>query len=153
MRINRRQNWEGKFLLQKIKTGRRSKMATGTQMQTAWALGIRDLAETLETHLAEVKHQGEMKLQHPEPLASGKLPNTLKEQAAATTTPTPPAHQSTRPPPCRPTRPLPHGPAWLLPTSLPPTCRLVAAHHRKALAPPDTGSKPAYEAQINKTGC
>jgi hypothetical protein len=27
----------------------------------------------LETHLAEVKHQGELKLQHPEPLAHGRL--------------------------------------------------------------------------------
>jgi hypothetical protein len=27
----------------------------------------------LETHMAEVKHQGELKLQHPEPLACGSL--------------------------------------------------------------------------------
>jgi hypothetical protein len=37
---------------------RRSKMETVTQMQTALALGIRDLAEALETHLAEVNHKG-----------------------------------------------------------------------------------------------
>jgi hypothetical protein len=49
------------------------KMATVTQMQTAWALWIRDLAETLETHLVEVKHKGELKLGHPEPLAHGRL--------------------------------------------------------------------------------
>jgi hypothetical protein len=46
-------------------------MATGTQMRTAWAPGIRNLAETLETHLAEVKHKGELKLWHSEPLARG----------------------------------------------------------------------------------
>jgi hypothetical protein len=46
---------------------------TGTQTQTAWALEIRDLAEMLETHLAEVKHKGEMKCWHPEPLAHGRL--------------------------------------------------------------------------------
>jgi hypothetical protein len=50
-----------------------SKMASGTQLQTAWAPWIRDLAEILETHLAEVKHQGETKLQHSEPLAHGSL--------------------------------------------------------------------------------
>jgi hypothetical protein len=55
------------------KKGRRSKMVTGTQMQTAWAPWIRDLAETLETYLAEVKHKGEQKLWHPEPLAHGRL--------------------------------------------------------------------------------
>jgi hypothetical protein len=38
-------------------------------MQTVWAPGIRDLAETLETCLAEVKHQEDLKLWHPEPLA------------------------------------------------------------------------------------
>jgi hypothetical protein len=36
-------------------------------------LGIKDFAEMLETHLAEVKHQGELKLQHPEPLAHRML--------------------------------------------------------------------------------
>jgi hypothetical protein len=45
---------------------------TGTQTQTVGALGIRDLAEMLRTHLAEVK-QGDLKLQHPEPLACGRL--------------------------------------------------------------------------------
>jgi hypothetical protein len=43
-KLNNQQNWE------------ESKMATGTQLQTAWALWIRDLAETLEPHLQEVKH-------------------------------------------------------------------------------------------------
>jgi hypothetical protein len=32
-----------------------------TQKQTVWATIIKDLSETLETCLAEVKHQGEMK--------------------------------------------------------------------------------------------
>jgi hypothetical protein len=35
-----------------------------------------DFAERLETHLAEVKHQGELKHQHPEPLARGRLLHT-----------------------------------------------------------------------------
>jgi hypothetical protein len=48
-------------------------MATETQMQTEQVQGIRDLAELLETHLAEVKHQGELKLWHPEPQARGSL--------------------------------------------------------------------------------
>jgi hypothetical protein len=34
---------------------------------------MRELAETLETHLPEVKYEGEPKLQHPEPLAHGRL--------------------------------------------------------------------------------
>jgi hypothetical protein len=51
----------------------RSKMATGTQTQTAWALWLRDPAEMLEPQLAEVKHQGELKLWHPETLACGRL--------------------------------------------------------------------------------
>jgi hypothetical protein len=48
-------------------------MATGTQMQTVLAPCIRDLAETLKSHLVEVKCQGELKLWHPEPLACGRL--------------------------------------------------------------------------------
>jgi hypothetical protein len=32
-------------------------MATGTQTQTSGAPGIRDLAEMLEIHFAEVKHR------------------------------------------------------------------------------------------------
>jgi hypothetical protein len=31
----------------------------------------------LETHFAEVKHKGELKPQHPEPLASGRLLHTM----------------------------------------------------------------------------
>jgi hypothetical protein len=46
-------------------------MVTGTQLQIAWAPWIRDTAEMLETHLPEIKHQGEPKLQHSEPLAHG----------------------------------------------------------------------------------
>jgi hypothetical protein len=48
-------------------------MATGTQPQTAWALWTRDFAETLETCLAELKHQGEPKVQHSKPLDHGRL--------------------------------------------------------------------------------
>jgi hypothetical protein len=44
-------------------------MATGTQPQTAWAPWTRDFAEMLEIRLPEVKHQGELKHQHSEPLA------------------------------------------------------------------------------------
>jgi hypothetical protein len=36
-----------------------------------------ELAEMLETLLAEVKHQGELKLQHPEPLAHGRCLQTM----------------------------------------------------------------------------
>jgi hypothetical protein len=65
-------------------------MVTGTQMQTVWAPWIRDLAETLETHLAEVKHQGELKLQHPEPLDCGRLLHvTIQWKNRQTTTPMP----------------------------------------------------------------
>jgi hypothetical protein len=58
-------------------------MATETQTRTAWAPWIRDLDETLETCLAEVKHKGESKLQHPESLRLWKASphhNLLKEQ-------------------------------------------------------------------------
>jgi hypothetical protein len=54
-----------------------SKMVTGSQTQTAWAPWIRDLAETLETHVAELKHQGELKLWHLEPLAHGMFLHTM----------------------------------------------------------------------------
>jgi hypothetical protein len=50
-----------------------SKMATRVQKQTAWALWIKNHAEMLEPHLVEIKHQGESKLGHPEPLARRKL--------------------------------------------------------------------------------
>jgi hypothetical protein len=48
-------------------------MVTRVQKQTAWAPWLQNLAETLEPHLAEIKHQGESKLRHPEPLAYTKL--------------------------------------------------------------------------------
>jgi hypothetical protein len=47
-------------------------MVTGTQLQTSWAPWSRDFAERLETHLAEAKHQGELKHQDSE-LARGRL--------------------------------------------------------------------------------
>jgi hypothetical protein len=53
-------------------------MVTGTQTQTVWAPWIRDLAEMLETCLAEVKHQGELKLQHPELLDWRLLHTTIQ---------------------------------------------------------------------------
>jgi hypothetical protein len=53
-----------------------SKMANGEQAQTAWALGISDLAEMLEPCLVEVKDQGGFKLWHPEPLTHGSLLHT-----------------------------------------------------------------------------
>jgi hypothetical protein len=118
-------------------------MVTGTQMQTVWALGIRDLVETLETCLAGVKYKGELKLQDPEPLAHGRLlhitiPTRPPPCRPATTAlpglrptghpgPCPPAHQASSPQAhwnatCQsimllPTRPLNHQPAG------PPTCR------------------------------
>jgi hypothetical protein len=99
-----------------------SKMVTGTQMLTAWAPGIRDLAETLEAHLAEVKHKEELKLQHPEPLACGSLLlyDTLKEQVGYHPD-TANAHRPARQPAGTP----------------------ATTHHRRAPAPPDTSSQPA----------
>jgi hypothetical protein len=70
-------------------------MTTGTQTKTVWTLWIRDLDETLETCLAEVKHQGELKLWHPEPLACARLLHTMihrkNRQATTTTLPLPAA--------------------------------------------------------------
>jgi hypothetical protein len=41
-------------------------------------LQLQNLAETLKPHLAQIKHQPQSNLQHPEPLACGKLShNTL----------------------------------------------------------------------------
>jgi hypothetical protein len=45
-------------------------MATRAQNQTAWAPWIKNLAEILEPYLVEMKHQGESKSWHLEPLAS-----------------------------------------------------------------------------------
>jgi hypothetical protein len=50
-----------------------SKMATVVQKQIVWAPWIKNLAESLEPHLAEIKHLGESKLWHPELLDSRKL--------------------------------------------------------------------------------
>jgi hypothetical protein len=91
--------------------------------------------------LAEVKHKGEVKLQHPEPLARGRLlHNTIHWQNRWATTPTSPllTRQATAvTSPCRPnrwphrhpTRPPPSGlpghctnrrlPIWLPPTHWP----------------------------------
>jgi hypothetical protein len=57
----------------------------------------------LETRLAEV-NQGELKIQHPEPLAHGRLLHTTIYRKNKRATMPPP---STRPPPRRPARPLP----------------------------------------------
>jgi hypothetical protein len=54
-------------------SARGSKIATRVQKQTAWVPWIKNLAETLEPHLAEIKHHGESKLQHPEPLVHRKF--------------------------------------------------------------------------------
>jgi hypothetical protein len=48
-------------------------MVTRAQKQTAWAPGLQNLTENLEPHLAEIKHQGESKFQHPKPLAFGNI--------------------------------------------------------------------------------
>jgi hypothetical protein len=122
-----------------------SKMATGTQTQTAWALGIRDLAEMQETHLAEVKHQGELKLWHPEPLTHGRLLHIMihwKNRQVATPALPPPSRQPARPPPSWPAWPPPCWPTWLLPTHQ-PNGILATAHHRWAPAWPDASSKGA----------
>jgi hypothetical protein len=48
-------------------------MVTRVQKQTVWAPEIKNIAEMLDPHLAEIKHQEESKLWHSEPLAHGKL--------------------------------------------------------------------------------
>jgi hypothetical protein len=50
-----------------------SMMVTGAQKQPAWAPWIKNLAEMLEPYLAQIKHKGESKVLHPEPLACRKL--------------------------------------------------------------------------------
>jgi hypothetical protein len=59
--------------------------------------------------LAEVKHQRELKFQHPEPLICGRLLHAMihwKNRWATTHTSPPPAHQAIAPPPAhRSTRP------------------------------------------------
>jgi hypothetical protein len=47
-------------------------MATRGRKQTAWALQIKNIAETLQPHMAEKTHQ-EAKLWHPKPPACTKL--------------------------------------------------------------------------------
>jgi hypothetical protein len=81
-------------------------MVTGTQTQTAWTLWIRDLVEMLETHLAEVKHQGELKLWHAEPQARGRLLHAT-------------IHWKSRHHPHRPARVPLTGPSGLSPTGTP----------------------------------
>jgi hypothetical protein len=82
-------------------------MATGTQMQTAWDLWIRDFAEMLEIHFAEVKHKGELKLRHPEPLAHRRLLHAMihwKSRRATTPMPLPSSKpQSLHPVACQAT--------------------------------------------------
>jgi hypothetical protein len=98
----------------------------GAQTQTAWAPWIRDLAQMLETSLAEVQHQGELKPQHPEPLSHGRLLHTMinwkNMQASALQAYHATAHQPTR---------LPHA-CW--PTGMPglqctglPDCSLLTS--------------------------
>jgi hypothetical protein len=66
-------------------------MVTGTQPQTAWAPWIRDLAEMQKTHLADIKHKGELKVGNPEPLACGRLLHaTTHWESRWVATPTPP---------------------------------------------------------------
>jgi hypothetical protein len=63
-----------------------SKMVTMIQKQIAWTPNP---AEMLEPHLAEVKHQSESNLSHPESLASGRHPQNMlhiESLRAATTT-------------------------------------------------------------------
>jgi hypothetical protein len=59
----------------RVRSGR-SKMVTGTQLQTMWALWTRDFADPLETCLAEVKHKGEPKVLQSKPLDHGRLLHT-----------------------------------------------------------------------------
>jgi hypothetical protein len=115
-------------------------MVTGTQMQTAWALWIRDLAEMPETHLAEIKHrEGELKCWCPEPLPHVSLLHaTIHGKNKQTASPTPqlsvtplglhPAglpgfrcslvYQASAPWTCRPAGPLLTGLPGICPTRL-----------------------------------
>jgi hypothetical protein len=114
----------------------RSKMVTGTQMQTAWALGIRDLAETLETNMAEIKHQGELKLWHPEPLACGSLLHVTIHWKNRLATTCPPAH-------------------WPLPHRLTSSTghRLVTAHLPASQHTSRCPTKPPGHHSVGPPGC
>jgi hypothetical protein len=48
-------------------------MVTRVPEQTALALWVQNLSETLKPQLAEIKHKGELKFWHPEPILHGKL--------------------------------------------------------------------------------
>jgi hypothetical protein len=117
------ENADRKYSLERIQ------MATGKQTHTAWAPGIRDFDEMEETHLANVKCQGELKFRHPEPLACGRLLHIMidwKIRWAAThllalqASPVPPndcvlayqgpTHRPARPPPASPPDWCPTGP-------------------------------------------
>jgi hypothetical protein len=114
---------------------RGSKMVTGTQTETEWDPGIRDFAATLQTHLAEVKHKWELKLRHPEPLAHGRLlyiTTHWKNRRVIISSLPLPTHWPDGPPLLRPT-----GASTCQPNGTP-----AVAHHKRATAPPDTGSKP-----------
>jgi hypothetical protein len=60
-----------------------SKMATGTQQQTAWAPWITEPAKALDTYLAEVKHQRESKVWHSKALDHGRLLHAMIYQQTA----------------------------------------------------------------------
>jgi hypothetical protein len=48
-------------------------MANRVQKKTALDSCLKNLAEMLEPHLVEIKHQGQSKHQHPEPLDHRRL--------------------------------------------------------------------------------
>jgi hypothetical protein len=66
------QKWERSWPIKVSQGGGWSKTATGIQPQTFWLPWSRDFEEKLETHLTEIKDQGELKHQHSEPLARGR---------------------------------------------------------------------------------
>jgi hypothetical protein len=62
---------------------RGSKMVTRVQKQTAWALWLKNLAEMLQPHLTEIKHQEKSNLWHlepPSPLKTSQHHITMREQ-------------------------------------------------------------------------
>jgi hypothetical protein len=106
-------------------------MATGTQTQTAWALWIRDLAEMLETHVTEVKHQGDPKPQHPEPLVHGRLLHATIYWKSSQST----VHWASAVQDCQPAASQPTGP-WPCQASTPQAVQAHAPQARWAPSPP-----------------
>jgi hypothetical protein len=115
-----------------------SKMATGTQTQTMWAPGIGDLAEMPETHMAEVKHQGELNCGTLNPKTHERLSMSPYTERTSGLPPQRHCHTTTiHPPACQSPPDQPAGtPATI--------------DHRRAPAPPDIS--PNLPRRCRQTG-